>query len=114
MVMRRVRGTVVMPAAAPSTTALMIVEVRDTSLADRPAPVVASLRLPDTVVAPHRRSPFELVAPEAPTRNRLSLRCHVSLAGDGIVAVGDLVSTQSIPVAAVGDVDNLTVPVTVV
>jgi uncharacterized lipoprotein YbaY len=114
MVMRRVRGTVIMPAAAPSTTALMIVEVRDTSLADSPAPVVASLRLPATAVAPHEHRTFDLAAPEVPTRNRLSLRCHVSLAGDGVVAAGDLLSTQSIPVAAAGDVDHLTVPLTVV
>lgn len=114
MAMRRVCGSVVMPAAAPSTTALMIVEVRDTSLADRPAPVVASVRLPETVVAPHLHSAFEIVVPEVPARNRLSLRCHVSLAGDGIVAAGDLLSTESIPVAAVGDVEHLTVPVTVV
>ena len=114
MAMRRVRGTVVMPAAAPSTTALMIVEVRDTSLADRPAPVIASVRLPDAEVAPHLHGAFELVVPEVPTRNRLSLRCHVSLAGDGMVAAGDLLSTESIPVTAVGDVDHLVVPLTVV
>lgn len=103
-----------MPAAAPSTTALMIVEVRDTSLADSPSTVIAAIRLPNTVVAPHLHSPFELVAPEVPARNRLSLRCHVSLAGDGVVAAGDLLSTESIPVPPTGDADALSVPLVVV
>jgi hypothetical protein len=103
-----------MPADAPSTTALMVVELRDTSYADGPAPVVASSRLPNTVVAPGLRCPFEFSAPELPPSSALSIRCHVDISGDGAVTRGDLLSTEAIPVPPSGDVDGLTVAVAVI
>jgi hypothetical protein len=111
---RRIRGVVAMPADSPSTTALMVVELRDTTYADGPAPVVASSRLPNTAVAPGRLCPFELTAPEMPPSSGLSIRCHVDISGDGAVTRGDLLSTESIPVPPIGDVDALTVAVVVI
>jgi hypothetical protein len=103
-----------MPADSPPTTALMVIELRDTSYADGPAPVVASSRLPNTAVAPGRQCPFEFSAPEMPPSSALSIRCHVDISGDGAVTSGDLLSTESIPVPPVGDVDALSVRVVVI
>ena len=103
-----------MPADSPSTTALLVVEVRDVSLVDGTAPVVASIRLPNTTVAPGRHCPFELSAPAMPPSSALSIRCHVDISGDGAVTKGDLLSTESIPVSSIDDVDALRVPVVVI
>jgi len=111
---RRVHGVVTMPADAPVTTALLVVEVRDVSLADGGAPVLASVAMAGTPVQPGGRARFELAAPEVPAAMALSLRCHLDLNGDGTVAVGDLLSTRSIPVPTTGDAGPLTVPVDVV
>jgi hypothetical protein len=112
--MRRIRGVVAMPADSPSATALMIVELRDTSYADGPAPAVAVSRLPNTAIAPGRQCPFEFSAPEMPPSSALSIRCHVDISGDGAVTRGDLLSTESIPVPPIGDVDGLSVAVVVI
>ncbi|SUE13282.1 Uncharacterised protein [Rhodococcus gordoniae] len=112
--MRRVRGVVTIPADAPTTTARVVVEVRDVSYADGAAPVLASVAIEDTPVRPGGRIPFVLDAPEVPATTALSLRCHLDIVGDGVVAVGDLLSTRSIPVPVTGDAGPLTVPVDVV
>ena len=111
---RRIRGVVAMPADSPSMTALMVVELRNTSYADGPAPVVASSRLPNTAVAPGQQCPFEFSAPDMPPSSALSIRCHVDISGNGAVTRGDLLSTESIPVPPIGDVDGLTVMVSVI
>jgi hypothetical protein len=103
-----------MPADSPSMTALMVVELRNTSYADGPAPVVASSRLPNTAVAPGQQCPFEFSAPDTPPSSALSIRCHVDVSGNGAVTRGDLLSTESIPVPPIGDVDGLTVTVSVI
>jgi hypothetical protein len=103
-----------MPADSPSTTAHMVVELRDTSCADGPAPIVAASSLPYTAVAPGRHCPFEFSAPEMPVSSALSMRCHVDISGDGAVTTGDLLSTESVPVPPTGDVDGLRVAVVVI
>ena len=47
-----------------SAVAHAVVEVRDVSYADARAPVIASVTLPNAVVRPNGRIPFELTAPE--------------------------------------------------
>lgn len=112
--MRRIRGVVTIPADAPTTTARVVVEVRDVSYADGTAPVLASVAMEGIPVRPGGRIPFVLDAPEVLAATSLSLRCHVDLVGDGTVAVGDLLSTRSIPVLVSGGAGPLTVPVEVV
>ncbi|WP_350247172.1 hypothetical protein RBB84_03540 [Rhodococcus sp. D-6] len=112
--MRRVRGVVMIPTDAPTTTARVVVEVRDVSYADGTAPVLASVAIEGAPMWPGGRIPFVLDAPEVPAATALSLRCHVDIVGDGTVAVGDLLSTRSIPVPVTGDVGPLTAPVDVV
>ena len=104
----------VLPADAPSAVARAVVEVRDVSYADARAPVIASITLPDAVVRPNGRIPFELSAPEPDAGQQLSLECHIDITGGGDVTAGDLLSTQSVPVPAAGDVSALDVPVTLV
>jgi hypothetical protein len=101
-----------MPAESPSTTALMVVELQDVSYVDGPACVVASTCLPNTAVASGRPCPFEFTAPETPLSTALSIRCHGDISGDGAVTKGDLLSTESMPVPAMGDVDALRVSLT--
>ncbi len=104
----------VLPANAPSAVAHAVVEVRDVTYADARAPVIASITLSNAVVRPNGRIPFELSAPELEAGQQLSLECHIDITGGGDVTVGDLLSTQSVPVPAVGDVSALDVPVTLV
>ena len=104
----------VLPANAPSAVARALVEVRDVSYADARAPVIASITLPDVVLRPNGRIPFELSAPESDAGQQLSLECHIDITGGGSVTAGDLLSTQSVPVPAAGDVSALDVPVTLV
>lgn len=118
-VTRRIRGTVVLPAEAPTAVGRAIVELRDVSYADARAPIVASTMVPDAIVRPHGRIAFELIAPESGSEQQLSLECHIAITG-GVaarhpgVAAGDLLSTQSVPVPTEGDVSFLDVPVSLV
>ncbi|UTT49893.1 MULTISPECIES: hypothetical protein [Rhodococcus] len=102
------------PTDAPTTTARVVVEVRDVSYADGTASVLASVAMEDIPVRPGGRISFVLDVPEVSAATALSLRCHVDLVGEGVVAVGDLLSTRSIPVPVTGDAGPLTVPVDVV
>lgn len=112
-VSRRIQGNVVLPPDAPTTVATVIVEVRDVTYADAPAPVAASVALTNVAVQPNRRIPFELEAPEATASQQFSLQCYIDTTGGPILAAGDLVTTQSVPVPAQGNV-TLEVPVSIV
>lgn len=112
--MRTIRGVVTTPPDSPSTIAALCIELRDTTYADGPAPVVVGVRQPDRVIGPNGRYPFELNAPDLPASSHLTLRCHIDVSGDGGVTRGDLLTTESIPVAPSGDVDVVVVPVAVV
>lgn len=109
--MRRISGTVVMPPDAPVATATMVLEVRDTSWADAPAPQIAVESVPGITVSPGRRQDFEMYAPEMAAQQRLSLRCQFSMSGPSAVGLRQLRSVESIPVAATGDVTDVTVRV---
>lgn len=95
----RVAGTATVPYdATPGTARLMRIEVRDTTMADVPAPVVALQTLVDVHVAPGVSVPFSFEAPAPGPGRSFSLRVHVSLDGTAAVRPGDLLTTLSIPV----------------
>lgn len=86
------------PAAAerPPPGTRVHVELRDTSLADAPAQVLASA---DAVVGDQegaRLATVELPAPDA--SQGLTVWAHADLTGSGDVTVGDFLTTQSHPV----------------
>jgi len=102
--MRSVHGEIVLPADAPVREAKSIlIEVRDVSVADAPSTVVASTRLAGVHCRPNERIPFTLQAPEVAKGRMLALRVHVDWDGDGRVSSGDILTTESIPVALAGD-----------
>ncbi|MET7769365.1 hypothetical protein [Nocardia sp. NPDC005366] len=100
-----------LPSECPRTTARITVELRDVTYADGAAPLIAVVETGGAAVGPGVRHPFELSAPESPVGTALSLACQVDLARDGVPAAGDLVSTQSIPVPAHGQVGGVEIPV---
>jgi hypothetical protein len=114
MPMRWLRGTVIMPLCAPCATAMMVIDVRDTSLVDGVSPVIAVSSFPNTVVMPGHRHHFAMEAPEVPPTHCLSLGCHIDLSGEGVLTRGDLLCAEPVPVAPVGDVDALVVQVVTV
>jgi hypothetical protein len=111
MAMRRISGTVVMPPDAPVATATMVLELRDTSWADAPAPQIAVASFPGITVSPGRHQDFEMYAPELAGPRRLSLRCQLRMSGPSAVGPGQLRSVESIPVACTGDVTGVSVRV---
>ncbi|MBH0780886.1 hypothetical protein [Nocardia bovistercoris] len=111
---RRVRGTVILPADAPARTAPVLVEVRDVTSMDGPAPVVGSIVLANVPIRPGGRCAFELFTPDMELSVSLSLRCHIDISGTGVIDTGDLLSTRSIPVDSAGDVEGLVVPVVLI
>ena len=102
--MRSIHGEIVLPANAPDRVAkIVLIEVRDVSVADAPSTVVASTRLEGVHSRPNGRIPFTLRAPGETKARMLALRVHVDWDGDGKVASGDLLTTESIPVALAGN-----------
>jgi putative lipoprotein len=113
--MRTVRGTVRLPADAPAAVAgLLLVEVRDVSVADAPSVVVATWRTTDVAVGPGSVLPFAIETPETEPGRTLALRAHLSLDGKETVARGDAISTSHVEVPSSGDADGVDVPVRVV
>jgi uncharacterized lipoprotein YbaY len=83
------------PAGAP-----VRVEVRDTTLADTEAPLVAEQR---AVVAGEQSSWLQNVEIEIrdesiDPRGRLTAFAHVDVDGDGALSAGDFITTRSFPV----------------
>ncbi|MFE6924498.1 hypothetical protein ACFVAV_25975 [Nocardia sp. NPDC057663] len=111
---RWIRGYVVLPPDAPVTTARIAVELRDVTYADDSAPLVAETAAVGVAIEPGARIPFELAAPVSPPGTALGLACQIDRAGDGVLAAGDLVSTQAIPVATCGSVSDVIIPVCLV
>jgi uncharacterized lipoprotein YbaY len=83
----------------PSADSVVHIEVRDTALADAPSRVVATT---DTAVTGDGQlvalADLDLEPAGIPAGARLSVRVHCDVAGDGHVAPGDWVTTQSYPV----------------
>ncbi len=112
---RILQGTIVLPENTPTGEYPRIrVEVRDVSVADAPSIVVAATELQDVTVGPGTMLAFELPVPEQNRSQSLSVRVHVSRNGSLSTQQGDLVSTASYPVAAIGPVAALRIPVRVV
>jgi putative lipoprotein len=106
--MSTVRGVLVLPADAPTSSGVhIVVRLRDITFSDAPAPVQQIDMLAD--IAPGARIPFALeVADEwltgARRTSELNLEAHVDRDANGIFSRGDLVSMRAHPVdaAAVG------------
>lgn len=113
--MRTIAGNIIVPANAPAVKAgLILIEVRDTSLADAPSTVIAQQELTNIALKPNGRIAFNLRAPEVAPNRSLSMRVHVSLDGSGIVKSGNLLTTASYSVPNVGDTPNLEIHVVVI
>ena len=114
--MRSLHGEAVLPESAPARPAArMLVEVRDVSLADgdTPALVVTRAVLDNIPLAPGRIIEFDLDdVPLAARGQSLALRVHVDLDGTGTVTPGDLVTTEHVPVAALGELTGVVAPLT--
>jgi putative lipoprotein len=112
MVIRRIDGNIILPINAPSINArLVIVELHDVSLLDAPSVVIARQQWINVPIGPSNQMPFSIPAPESNSRQSLSLRAHVNMAGDGVVASGDLITTASHPINSTGDQGQIELPV---
>lgn len=93
----------------------VLIEVRDVSLADAPSVVIAEKRLGPLPLRPGEAIEFTIEeVPEVEPRRRLSVRIHVDLDGSGRVTPGDLLTTTSNPVPAVGTPEPLEIRVTLI
>ncbi len=84
--------------------------ISDVSLADAPAVPVTELDLVLDAVQ-LEGGVFELTAPLAPGRH-FAVSAHVDRSGDGVVAVGDLISTTRVPVTSDADSVIVDIPLT--
>jgi hypothetical protein len=87
------------PAGAP-----LRLEVRDTTLADIEAPLVAETRAAVSGEESSRLQSVELEIPDAKIdpRGRLTAFAHVDVDGDDALSPGDFITTQSYPVPQEG------------
>ena len=110
---RRIQGEIAFPAnASQGDAALITIELRDVSLQDQSSTVLASTTLRKVRVGPGGRIAFELEAPAVAGHPSLSLRVQVDMQAQQSHASGDFLTTEAIPVPAVGDVLALVVRVT--
>ena len=92
----------------------VLIEVRDTSIADAPSTVVAQQSLKNVLLAPGLAIPYSLEVPTEQSQRHLSLRVHVDLDGTGAVTPGDLLTVQAYPIkqgGGAGPLDVHVVPV---
>jgi hypothetical protein len=100
----------------PPVGAPLRLDVRDTSLADVEAPLVAETRAEVAAGESSRLQSVELEIPDASVdpRGRLTVFAHVDVDGDGALSPGDFITTRSFPVPAAepGEEARLQVAVT--
>jgi uncharacterized lipoprotein YbaY len=112
---RTIIGDIALPANCPEfREAVVLIEVRDVSLADAPSLVVAHTQLKGVTIKPGAFVPFSLGVPEVPDARSLELRIHISLSNSDQVKHGDLLTTTSIPIPSRGVPGYTIVPVTLV
>jgi uncharacterized lipoprotein YbaY len=90
-------------------TSDVIIEVRDTSVADAPSQLLASRRMSDVHVEPANKIPFSIDAPEESSSRTISLRVHIPVSGTDRVTAGDLLTTQAHVIPPSGSIDGLRV-----
>ncbi len=111
--MRKVTGTVVLPANQPAGKAgLVLIEVRDVTLMDVPSKVIAEQSLGNISLEPNTRIPFEFQISDVESNRALALRVHISMDGSGQIKSGDLLTTANYPVPTAGSVPFLEVKIT--
>lgn len=113
--MRTIIGDIALPANCPEfREAVVLIEVRDVSLADAPSLVVVQRRLKGVNIRSGGFVPFSLGVPEVSETRSLELRIHISLSNSDQVKHGDLLTTTSIPIPSRGVPGYMIVPVTLV
>ena len=108
--MRKISGSILLPQnISRDKSRNVLIEVRDTSLADAPSTVVAEQQLKNVPLAPSGAIPFSLEVPDVQSQRQLSLRVHLDLDGTGTVTAGDLMNVQAYPVTQGGGPLNVKV-----
>ena len=97
--MANVSGNILLPQnISREKSRRVLIEVRDTSVADAPSTVVAQQSLKNVALAPSLSIPYSLEVPAGQSQRHLSLRVHVDLDGTGVVTPGDLLTVQAYPI----------------
>jgi len=111
----KVRGRLIFPDDCPVLTAAnATVEVRDVSIADLPSTLVGHVVFVNIELVPNGVLPFSIEVGQVDLSRSFGVRAHVDVNGDGKVAPGDLISTQSLPVLTHGAPNYVVVPMTVI
>ena len=100
-----VRGQVILPSVEFATErGDLIVQVEDVSRADAPSVVIGEHRQAAVPLRAGASIPFTIDIPAGlvDPRHDYSIRAHIDVSGSGKVEVGDLITTQSIPVLTRG------------
>lgn len=100
------RGDILLPTDSPSGTADVVLRVEEVSRADAPSTVTHEHVLGDVSLAPGRTVPFsiEIDRSQLDPRARYILTAHVRVNRQQEFTKGDLITTQSYPLAVVGPV----------
>jgi putative lipoprotein len=110
--MRHIQGDIFLPHdLSPVHARLVLIELRDVTLADAPSTVISLHQLKNQTLIPNGRVHFSFDAPETDASRMLSLRVHVDLNGRGSIGPGDLLTTEAYPVPSAGDVGPLVIKV---
>lgn len=110
--MRTIEGKIVLPIDIPTTQkGYVLIEVRDTSLADSPSTLVAEQRLENVELRPASYINFKIPVVEVESNRSLSLQVHINFDGDSRIKAGDLLTTTNIPVPNTGTPVPIEVPV---
>jgi putative lipoprotein len=110
--MRTISGIILLPSLIDSSISKMIIiEIRDTSLADAPSTIVCEKRLTNIRLSHNGKIKFNFVAPEVDFNRTVSLRVHISIDGTGIVKKGDLLTTAFYKIPNSGKVTSLEIKV---
>lgn len=90
----------------------VLVEVRDTSLADAPSSLLAQRQLHDIQLIPNGHLETAISIPNKSPQQVLTVRVHVSMDGSGDIKPGDLLTTSYIEVPNNQMGHRLSAPVT--
>lgn len=112
---RVVTGRIVFADAARALGSVVHVLVEEVTRADAASTVAARLDLPVGATLPADRAlPFAVPVPDVDPAKRYAVRIHVDRSGDGRIASGDQISTQSHPVLTQGSPGHADVALTLV
>ncbi|MGO7733235.1 YbaY family lipoprotein [Rhizobium leguminosarum] len=91
-------GHVVLPADTPvAENANLVVEIRDVSLTDAPAPLMATVAIRGVGIGPGVSIPFSLDGPVVPPGRSFAFQAYLRTGDLGATSSPDFLTTQSIP-----------------